>query len=132
MRTDLTRAGLRSGAFDVVVLLHVLEHIHDDGAALRELRRLLAPDGIALVMVPLRAGLTIEDPLASAQERRERFGQADHVRLYGEDIARRFEKAGLDARRVDLMALLGPAMVARHGLEGDDQYLYVLSHGMPS
>lgn len=49
-------SGLPTGCFDVVTLNHVLEHLADPVAALREVRRLLAPGGAALVAVPNRAG----------------------------------------------------------------------------
>jgi SAM-dependent methyltransferase len=41
-----------SGAFDLVACLDVLEHLEDDGAALRELRRVTADGGRLLVTVP--------------------------------------------------------------------------------
>ena len=40
------------GAFDLVTTLDVVEHIEDDVGALRELRRVLRPGGLALVAVP--------------------------------------------------------------------------------
>jgi SAM-dependent methyltransferase len=39
-------------SFDLVVCLDVIEHLQDDRAALRELRRVLAPGGALLVTVP--------------------------------------------------------------------------------
>jgi SAM-dependent methyltransferase len=40
------------GSFDLAVCLDVIEHLEDDRRALRELRRVLAPDGALLVTVP--------------------------------------------------------------------------------
>jgi SAM-dependent methyltransferase len=40
------------GHFDVVLSLDVLEHLDDDRAALRELRRVTAPGGAAVITVP--------------------------------------------------------------------------------
>jgi SAM-dependent methyltransferase len=40
------------GAFDLAVSLDVIEHLEDDVAALRELRRTVAPGGALLVTVP--------------------------------------------------------------------------------
>jgi SAM-dependent methyltransferase len=40
------------GAFDLVCLFDVLEHVEDDAAALQRVRRLLKPGGRALVTVP--------------------------------------------------------------------------------
>ncbi|MHC5020686.1 MAG: class I SAM-dependent methyltransferase [Planctomycetota bacterium] len=56
-RTDFPATGLEGGQYDVVTLNHVLEHIPDPMAALREIRRLLAPGGCAVIAVPNRAGV---------------------------------------------------------------------------
>jgi SAM-dependent methyltransferase len=44
--------GLEGGTCDVVLCLSVLEHLWEPEEALREIRRLLAPGGIALINVP--------------------------------------------------------------------------------
>ncbi|MDP3770296.1 MAG: class I SAM-dependent methyltransferase [Candidatus Sungbacteria bacterium] len=40
------------GTFNLIICLDVLEHIKDDGSALRAIESLLAPNGIALLTVP--------------------------------------------------------------------------------
>lgn len=40
------------GSFDLVTCLDVLEHVEDDLGALRELRRVAAPEGFLLITVP--------------------------------------------------------------------------------
>jgi glycosyltransferase involved in cell wall biosynthesis/phospholipid N-methyltransferase len=40
------------GGFDTVVCLNVIEHVEDDLGALRNIRRVLAPQGRAIVLVP--------------------------------------------------------------------------------
>jgi len=40
------------GSFDLVTLLDVIEHVADDGVLLREVRRVLAPEGRVLITVP--------------------------------------------------------------------------------
>jgi len=54
---------------DVVIASHVLEHVDDDAALLREIRRVLKPDGAALVMVPVN----------------ERYADPKHARSYTQE-----------------------------------------------
>lgn len=101
-------------AFDFIVCSHVLEHVRDDRAAMRELFRVLAPGGQAILMVPILKTqlLTDEDPdEADPLQRIRRFGQDDHVRRYArEDYLARLRSCGFD------MALLGlDAFVSRSG-----------------
>ena len=49
---DNTVATLSAYGFDTAVMLNVLEHIEDDTRALASVRRLLAPDGRLVLLVP--------------------------------------------------------------------------------
>ena len=42
---DVTRITYDSNTFDVIVCSHVLEHVPDDDKAMRELYRVLKPNG---------------------------------------------------------------------------------------
>jgi SAM-dependent methyltransferase len=82
-------------SFDCIVCSHVLEHV-DDRRALKEMHRILKPDGVALIMLPVIEGWarTWETDAAKTPEDRKRhFGQADHLRLYGADIRDRIRDA---------------------------------------
>lgn len=93
---DIVDLPFEDGRWDVIVCSHVLEHVPDDDRAIRQLRRVLAPGGTAVVMVPRVSGRpTDEDPtITSPGERARRFGQADHVRLYGDDLEDRLRRGG--------------------------------------
>jgi SAM-dependent methyltransferase len=52
LEADLTRLPFDDDTFDGAVCGEVLEHIPDDGAALRELRRVLKPGGTLVATVP--------------------------------------------------------------------------------
>lgn len=71
--------------FDFVFASHVLEHIPDDGKALSEIHRILKPNGIAILPVPIICEHTIEydepDP-----------SQDYHVRAPGLDYYDRYKK----------------------------------------
>lgn len=51
------QTGLGNGGFDVITLLHVLEHVMDPNAFLGKLHELLAPEGLLYVMVPNEGNL---------------------------------------------------------------------------
>jgi len=108
----LTHPPLRDGSVDRLVCYHVLEHVPDDCAAMREIARVLSPRGIALLEVPIKMGVaTEEDPSATPEERLRRFGQVDHVRWYGDDFDARLADAGLASVRVTPPALVGESAV---------------------
>lgn len=92
------------GSFDVVICNHLLEHIPDDRAAMREIHRVLKPGGRALLQVPLALKLaeTYEDPtITTAEDRGRAYGQFDHVRLYGRDYGDRLAGVGFSVERHD-------------------------------
>jgi SAM-dependent methyltransferase len=130
LQCDLTCLPLADDSADVIVCSQVLEHVPDDAAAMRELRRVLAPGGIALVNVPYRKGtVTDEDPSAPVDERIRRFGQADHVRYYGEDIDDRLRAAGLQFSKASAHELCGEELVYRLGLSAGETFWFVRKGG---
>jgi hypothetical protein len=124
---DITRLELPDHAFDAILCSHVLEHVEDDRAAMRELHRVLTPGGWAILMVPLDLGRsqTYEDPAVLTPRERERcFWQWDHVRLYAPDIADRLHAAGFVVARERWSQAMGPERAARYALlESDDLFL---------
>jgi len=48
----LQDAGLPAGSFDAITLSHVIEHVYDPIALLSECRRLLKPEGKAVIVTP--------------------------------------------------------------------------------
>jgi predicted SAM-dependent methyltransferase len=118
LQVDLMALDLPDDSFEAVMCSHVLEHVPDDAAAMRELRRVTASGGWCLVMVPLDVTRTetYEDPsVVTPEDRRREFLQDDHVRLYAPDISGRLERAGFEVEIVR-PADLGPRAVQRAGL----------------
>ncbi|MBP6431324.1 MAG: class I SAM-dependent methyltransferase [Ferruginibacter sp.] len=79
----------KNNNFDLVICSHVLEHVQNDKQAMSELYRILKPEGVGIVMVPLVIGnnAMIEDEsITDSCLRIKYFGQADHVRLYSKKI----------------------------------------------
>ena len=101
---DITALPFEDDRFDLVVCSHVLEHVPDDSAAMRELERVLAPGGQALIQTPVNYDqpATYEDVTAAdPADRLARFSQHDHVRVYGPDLRDRLEAAGFTVTIVD-------------------------------
>jgi SAM-dependent methyltransferase len=86
-------ADVPRGAFDLVVSLHVLEHVPSPQETLRDLSTLLAPDGKLLYVVPAPNGL------GHRIKKKDWFAYRDetHVSLLPEDDWRAHTRAvGLD------------------------------------
>ena len=95
---DVQRLTYPSGSFDLVTSTEVLEHVPDDAAAFRELRRVLRDDGWLVFTVPI-------DPAAPTLERATvRDGAIVHLatpeyhgdRLRGRGAVLAFRTYGLD------------------------------------
>jgi SAM-dependent methyltransferase len=126
LRADLERLPFAAASFDAILCNHVLEHVGDDRAALRELARVLAPGGFAVLTVPgpdpalgfpSALARTVEDDDARSPEARlRRFGHPGHLRQYGRDFSDRLADAGLPATRFDWGAELPPSTKTRRAL----------------
>jgi SAM-dependent methyltransferase len=120
---DLSDLKFADASFDAIICSHVLEHVDDDRRAIAEVARVLRPQGWAILQVPIHPDLisTLEDAsIADAKERELRFGQWDHVRVYGRDYADRLEAAGLHLTLLDYAGSLGSELTLRYGLDAQD------------
>jgi SAM-dependent methyltransferase len=119
VRADLTATGFDDGAFDLIYCSNVLEHVDDDRRAMAELHRILTPGGLAIIQVPIRGETTLEDPsVIDPVERARLFGQEDHVRWYGRDIAGRLREAGFHVEEIMMPDALGlsPRPIRRYNI----------------
>lgn len=95
----VSTAEIADEAFDGAYSLNVLEHIEDDVAALRELHRVLRPDGRLVIYVPAMPWLfTSMDVLVGHVRRYRRSELIDRIASVGFDI--------LDARYVDSIGVV--------------------------
>jgi SAM-dependent methyltransferase len=124
LRLDITDMDLPDSSFDLIFCSHVLEHVPDDRAAMRELRRVLIDGGIALVLVPYRLAVTTyEDPsITSPLGRMVAFGQQDHVRIYGADLGDRLRDAGFEVEDRTVAALIDETTVERSELDPEEHF----------
>ncbi|MFL6076974.1 MAG: class I SAM-dependent methyltransferase [Mycobacteriales bacterium] len=123
VRADLTRLPFPDSRFALVVCGHVLEHVDDDRAALREVCRVLRPGGLALLLIPIDPGLdrTVDVP-AGADPRDYGIEQIDHRRQYGRDAVDRIRAADL-AVAGNYAGQLDPALVHRHAMSSAGMYV---------
>ena len=82
---DLQQLPFADATYDVVFASHVLEHIPNDDKAISEIRRVVKPNGMAILPVPLVAERTIEYPAPNPYE-------SGHVRAPGFDYFERYER----------------------------------------
>ncbi|MXS84793.1 class I SAM-dependent methyltransferase [Nitrosomonas sp. HPC101] len=127
--TDLMNLPFTDGSYDFFICSHVLEHVFDDDAAIRELFRVTRKGGQGILMAPIIVGLskTIEDPsITDEGERWRLFGQNDHVRLYAhDDYVARIGVSGFKVHQFD-ESYFGQWLFKKLGLKSSS-ILYVVS-----
>lgn len=116
---DLTRLNIADGSYDFAILWHVLEHIPEDMAAIRELYRVLKPAGRVLLSVPIYpidSPSTFEDPSIPRSEFERIHGHHDHCRSCGLDYWQRLLKAGFSVRTLNVGEDVSVPTIERLGL----------------
>lgn len=120
VKMDIHEIPFAENVFDFVLCNHVLEHVRDDIQAMREIRRVLKPGGIAILQVPFFRPIpdqTFEDATITDKRTRERiFGQDDHVRKYGHDYPKRIQLAGLLPIEDPYVETIPEAIRKKHGV----------------
>jgi SAM-dependent methyltransferase len=103
---DVTSLRFPDEAFDFVICNHVLEHVPADHQALAELFRVMKRGAYGSIQVPMKGDITEEDLTITDPGKREAsYGQADHVRQYGNDFKERLRATGfevIDMKKEDL------------------------------
>ena len=132
-KTDITALCFSDECFDAIICNHVLEHVPNDRKALSELYRVLKHGGWGSIQVPMRKGETQEDPAVIDPVERERlYGQADHVRRYGEDFRERLQTAGFDVFELRKEDLLDPIALERLSVACEESVMLVRKRPSPA
>ena len=79
LRANLTELPIESASIDVLLASFILQYIADDMRALREIRRVLRPGGLAVLPVTVVSDKTVEYPEPNM------FESGGHVRAPGPD-----------------------------------------------
>lgn len=110
LKIDIENIAFEDGRFNLIICNHVLEHVSDPLKALRQLHRCLSPQGTLIAQTPysplLKNTFEINEP-ASPEFAKLFFGQDDHQRLFGSDIAAYFEAAGFQGIPIANEVILG-------------------------
>jgi len=111
VQADICDLPFEDKSYDYIFCNHVLEHIPDDKKAMEELYRVLAPNGLAILQVPLendREATFEDESITDPKERAKIFGQYDHVRIYGKDYFDTLRSIGFSVEAIDYTATLTP------------------------
>lgn len=125
-KEDITSLSFKDASFDIIICMHVFEHINDDKKAMQEVFRVLKPGGYALLDVPIDVSrtTTYEDwNITSPEARTKAFWQWDHVRLYGLDYKEKLACVGFNVNEDYYIQSLGETYTTCHGMETIPSYL---------
>lgn len=89
---DITDIPYPDNYFDLIICFHVLQYVKDEGKALDEVKRVLAPEGNAIFCDNINQILetTLESDRYSTPALKEQYyGNAQYVRRYGRDYLER-------------------------------------------
>lgn len=118
LKLDIENLAFEAGRFELIICNHVLEHVADPVKAVSELYRCLAPRGILIAQTPyspyLKKTLEVNEPV-SPEFAKLFYGQEDHVRLFGADIAELFVQAGFAGAPLPSESVLGPLGPLEYG-----------------
>lgn len=119
---DITNIQFKNNFFDFIIFNHVMEHIKDEKKAIKEIKRVLKKDGKCIFSFPICFdNKTFEDKkIETSEDRLKYYGQEDHVRLYGNDFAKRFEKYGLKLNIYSPKDILDKDKIEKYGFIEDD------------
>ncbi len=121
---DIQHLGFTDGSVDFFSCFHVVEHVPDDRAALRELARVLHARGRGIFNVPMTFGRRESiafgrpNPLAN-----------DHWFDYGEDFVERLVEAGFSGTGYRLRQVMPGELYERLRLQ--DEMIFWLAHPAP-
>jgi len=119
VKADICNLPFDDNSYNFIICNHVLEHIPDDMKAMKELYRVLAPGGTAILQVPYdrdRNTTFEDDSITDPKERARIFGQYDHVRVYGMDYFEKLKATGFIVEALDYTSSFTEEQIDRYRL----------------
>lgn len=131
-KVDLTNLIIyKDESVDFFLCSHILEHIHDDVKAIKELYRVIKNGGWGILMVPISLSLKAiyENPeIITEEDRWKHFGQNDHVRVYSKQgFIDRIKSVGFYIKEYDIN-YFGENIFAKCGINNRSVLYIVEKH----
>ena len=119
IRLDIQNMNLPDCSYDMIICNHVLEHVDDYRVALSEVYRVLTPGGYFICSFPMDPCVDLVDEdrgITDDSERRSRYGQSDHKRMFGMRADVLLSEAGFEVTVIDgndcpsdILPVIGPS-----------------------
>ncbi len=125
---DVQQIPLDDNYAEVILCNHLLEHVANDRLAMRELYRVMKPNGWGILLSPVEYDRCVtfeDDSITDPKERTKIFGQYDHRRIYGLDYADRLREAGFEVEEIRYLESLTPTEKEEYALT--DEVIYLVS-----
>ncbi|WP_170124350.1 class I SAM-dependent methyltransferase [Breznakibacter xylanolyticus] len=109
VKIDVTKIAFPDNYFEFILCNHVLEHIPADLTAMKDIYRVLAIGGTAILQVPISLLLSETregNGFENEEQRISLFGQKDHVRVYAMDYVNRLKSVGFLVSMVPVNSLI--------------------------
>ena len=116
---DIQKTGLPDESYDLIIANHVMEHVDDFREALKEIHRILRPDGLFICSFPMDPKVEIldeDESIKTDEMRLSRYGQNDHKRLFGLKADHLLADAGFSVTVIkgedypnEILPVVGPA-----------------------
>lgn len=127
---------IKDQEFDCLIAFDVLEHVPKHLKAIEESNRILKLGGYCIFTIPQKDNLdtTYEDlSIINSKEREAKFGQWDHLRIYGNDFKQMIEERGFDVIEISAdefdsqlvkKNILFPPLLSKHPLATNYRRIY--------
>lgn len=126
---DITSIPFEDNTFDLTICSHVLAHVKDEKKALKEIKRTLKPDGIAIIMTRIfpQHDATYElENTNTPEDRMNAYGYDDIHRMHGKDFEKRLKDANFDVRTIDYRNKFTESERLKFGLgNGEREILFI-------
>lgn len=102
LQLDIQSTELDEESYDVILCNHILEHVPDYKRAIQEIYRILRKNGILEVSVPqFRNEKYTPTDMESKKENWNKYGQDDHLRIFGMDFENTLSEIGFGVTVVE-------------------------------